>query len=44
MILNGLKEYSQEVESKVFPTEENWFGMKDNEFDELVQLLERGEK
>ena len=44
MILNGLKEYSQEVENRIFPSEENWFGMKDNEFNELLKLLDRGEK
>lgn len=43
VILNGLKQYSSEVEAKTFPSEENWFGMKDKEFDELMNLLDRGE-
>ena len=39
VILNGLKEYAAEVTSKTFPQPENWFGMKDEEFDELMKLL-----
>ncbi len=39
VILNGLKGYVQEVSDKTFPQPENWFGMKDDEFDELQDLL-----
>jgi 3-methyl-2-oxobutanoate hydroxymethyltransferase len=40
VILNGLKLYVSEVSSKAFPQPENWFGMSDEEYDELVQLYE----
>ncbi|HSG43164.1 MAG TPA: 3-methyl-2-oxobutanoate hydroxymethyltransferase [Anaerolineales bacterium] len=40
VILNGLKDYHDEVISKSFPAQENWFGMKDEEYDELVKMLE----
>jgi 3-methyl-2-oxobutanoate hydroxymethyltransferase len=39
VILEGLKDYVAEVRSKKFPMEENYFGMKDNEYEELVTLL-----
>ncbi len=39
VILNGLKQYASEVNSKAFPQPENWFGMKDEEFDELQKML-----
>ena len=39
VILNGLKQYASEVTSKTFPSPENWFGMKDEEFDDLLKLL-----
>lgn len=39
-ILNGLKQYVQEVTNKIFPQPENWFGIKDEEYQELLQLLE----
>lgn len=39
VILNGLKAYVQEVSEKTFPQPENWFGMKDDEFDELIESL-----
>jgi 3-methyl-2-oxobutanoate hydroxymethyltransferase len=39
VILNGLKAYHDEVIDKRFPQPENWFGMKDDEFDELQKLL-----
>jgi 3-methyl-2-oxobutanoate hydroxymethyltransferase len=39
VILDGLKQYADEVTSKQFPQPENWFGMKDEEFDELKKLL-----
>jgi ketopantoate hydroxymethyltransferase len=40
VILNGLKTYHDEVIEKAFPAEENWFGMKDEEYDELVKMLD----
>ena len=39
VILNGLKQYVSEVGTKTFPQPENWFGMKDEEFDELAKML-----
>ncbi len=39
-ILNGLKQYVAEVTNKTFPQPENWFGIKDEEYQELLQLLE----
>jgi len=40
MILNGLEEYVAEVSGRQFPQPENWFGMPDEEFDQLLQLLD----
>jgi 3-methyl-2-oxobutanoate hydroxymethyltransferase len=40
VILNGLKNYHDEVIGKQFPQPENWFGMPDEEFDELKKMLE----
>jgi len=39
VILNGLKDYVQEVSDHTFPQPENWFGMPDDEFDELLKSL-----
>src|SRR5512142_153353 len=39
VILNGLKCYHDEVIAKNFPQKENWFGIKDEEYDELVKML-----
>jgi 3-methyl-2-oxobutanoate hydroxymethyltransferase len=39
VILNGLKQYVQEVSDKSFPQPENWFTMKDEEYDELMGML-----
>jgi len=39
VIGNGLKQYVQEVRGKEFPQPENYFGMKDDEYDELVKML-----
>ena len=39
VILNGLKQYVQEVSDKTFPQPENWFTMKDEEYDELMGML-----
>ena len=40
VLLNGLKAYHDEVKAKAFPARENWFGMKDDEYDSLQKLLE----
>ncbi len=42
VILNGLKEYVQEVTGRTFPAPDNYFTMKDEEYDELAALLEKG--
>ena len=39
VILNGLSAYAAEVRSGAFPQSENYFTMKDDEFDELRELL-----
>ncbi|MEQ8224541.1 MAG: 3-methyl-2-oxobutanoate hydroxymethyltransferase, partial [Candidatus Eremiobacterota bacterium] len=39
VILEGLKGYVKEVTGKTFPQAENYFGMKDEEYEELVKLL-----
>jgi 3-methyl-2-oxobutanoate hydroxymethyltransferase len=40
VILNGLKCYHDEVIARNFPQKENWFGIKDEEYAELVEMLE----
>ena len=40
VILNGLKQYVAEVQSREFPSAENWFSMKDDQYEELVRGLE----
>jgi 3-methyl-2-oxobutanoate hydroxymethyltransferase len=39
VILDGLRQYVQEVTDHTFPQPENWFGMPDEEFQELRRLL-----
>jgi 3-methyl-2-oxobutanoate hydroxymethyltransferase len=39
VILEGLQGYVREVTEGTFPQPENWFGMKDEEYDELLRLL-----
>ncbi len=39
VILNGLKQYVSEVSNKTFPQPDNWFGMPDEEYDELLKML-----
>lgn len=39
VILNGLKGYASEVGDKTFPQPENWFTIKDDEYEELLGLL-----
>jgi 3-methyl-2-oxobutanoate hydroxymethyltransferase len=43
VILNGLKQYVQEVTSKEFPERERYFGMKKAEYEELLALLDEKE-
>jgi 3-methyl-2-oxobutanoate hydroxymethyltransferase len=43
VIREGLAAYVAEVTDRTFPQPENWFGMKDEEYDELVRLLDEGE-
>ena len=40
VILNGLTAYANEVSDKTFPQPENWFTIKDDEFDDLKKLLD----
>jgi 3-methyl-2-oxobutanoate hydroxymethyltransferase len=40
VILAGLKQYAQEVTDHTFPQPENWFSMPDDEYDELLKLLD----
>jgi ketopantoate hydroxymethyltransferase len=39
VIREGLAGYVKEVSEKTFPAKENWFGMPDEEYDELVKML-----
>jgi 3-methyl-2-oxobutanoate hydroxymethyltransferase len=39
VILNGVKQYVAEVSNGQFPQPENYFGMKDEEYDELVAMM-----
>ena len=39
VIRQGLDAYVAEVTGRTFPQSSNWFGMKDEEFDELVRRL-----
>lgn len=40
VILNGLKQYVSEVTTHEFPAEENWFGIPEDAYEELLRLLE----
>jgi 3-methyl-2-oxobutanoate hydroxymethyltransferase len=40
VIQEGLKMYVQEVSDKTFPQPENWFGISDTEFDDLLEMLD----
>ncbi len=44
VILEGLQEYVTEVKGEAFPRPENYFGMNDEEFDELLMLLDGEQK
>lgn len=39
VILNGLKQYVQEVTEGAFPQPENYFGIKDEEFEQLQKMF-----
>jgi 3-methyl-2-oxobutanoate hydroxymethyltransferase len=39
VIQDGLKDYAKEVSERSFPQEENWFGMPDEEYEELIRLI-----
>ena len=39
VIRAGLDLYVREVTEKKFPAQENWFGMPDEEYDELLKML-----
>jgi 3-methyl-2-oxobutanoate hydroxymethyltransferase len=39
VILNGLKQYVQEVTTRTFPQRENYFTMPDEEYDKLLKML-----
>jgi 3-methyl-2-oxobutanoate hydroxymethyltransferase len=39
VILNGLKQYVEEVQDQTFPQPENWFGMTDEVYDDLLNQL-----
>jgi len=39
VILEGLQRYVDEVTGRTFPQPDNWFGMPDEEYDELLRLL-----
>ncbi|MFN2272253.1 MAG: 3-methyl-2-oxobutanoate hydroxymethyltransferase [Anaerolineae bacterium] len=41
LILDGLKQYVAEVSDRTFPQPENWFGMKEDEYEDLKKLLEK---
>jgi 3-methyl-2-oxobutanoate hydroxymethyltransferase len=44
VIREGLAAYVAEVTARRFPAPENWFGIKDEEYEELVTLLEANER
>jgi 3-methyl-2-oxobutanoate hydroxymethyltransferase len=39
VIREGLEKYVQEVSDKTFPAPENWFGISDDEYNELLAML-----
>jgi ketopantoate hydroxymethyltransferase len=39
VIREGLNAYVKEVTERTFPKQENWFGMPDEEYAELVKML-----
>ena len=43
VIGDGLKQYVQEVGDGTFPARENYFSMKDGDYEELVGMLDRAD-
>jgi 3-methyl-2-oxobutanoate hydroxymethyltransferase len=43
VILNGLRQYVTEVSEKKFPEKNNYFGMKDEEFEQLAEMVQRSD-
>lgn len=39
VIREGLESYVKEVTEKTFPAPENWFGMPDDQYEELIKML-----
>lgn len=39
VILNGVKQYVQEVQNRAFPQPEHWFGIKDDDYNEVLAQL-----
>ncbi|MBN1640696.1 MAG: 3-methyl-2-oxobutanoate hydroxymethyltransferase [Anaerolineae bacterium] len=39
VILDGLKQYAEDVTTRDFPQRENWFTMKDEAYEDLLKLL-----
>jgi ketopantoate hydroxymethyltransferase len=39
VIQDGLNAYVKEVTERTFPAPENWFGMPDEEYGDLVKML-----
>ena len=39
VLQNGLIQYNKEVKDKTFPKKENWFGISDEEYDQLLDLI-----
>lgn len=39
MILGGLQQYLKEVSERSFPRSENWFGMSDDEYQQMLDLI-----
>ena len=39
VILNGVKQYVQEVQDRAFPQPEHWFSIKDDDYNELLDQL-----
>jgi len=40
IIQEGLHQYVKEVTERTFPQPENWFTMPDEEYEELLQMLD----
>ena len=39
VLQKGLIQYNKEVKDKTFPKKENWFGITDEEYEDLLKLL-----